>query len=414
MRTLLLAVLSAVLLPAAAAAQSYTPRTITFTGAPAYSSQDLLQATGLTAGKPVSKADIQLALQALDDTGLFANMRYNVSDAALVFTLTPQPDKLMLPANYTNFIVLDTDKITSLVHARVPLFTGKVPNVGNLQQAVQDALTAILKEKGIAAHVDAIQNHDRHGETMAFSIADPPVHMRSLKVDAVSPAAQAEIAKIAATYAGKDFDLSSGPYIQGRLADAYRDLGFLDIAIDPVAYGAPVVTPAAILTDVTTTAREGRLYHLTRFEFPASPIVPAGDFANDAQIKPGGAASRVLLLSTTARVDGEFQKRGYLDAKVTLTEHKDAAAHTIGYTYAAEPGEQYHLEAVHTEGFTPQQQKEFDSRWKMKPGAPYDGEYAEFFMDRNAALFQGYTSKARLEPNRAAHTVIVTYTVTRR
>ncbi len=413
MKPLLYAIVSSVLLPVAAGAQSITPKTIAFTGAPSYSSQELLQATGLAVNTSITKDDIQRAMQRLDDTGLFANMHYTANATSLAFDLTPQPDKLMLPATYTNFVVLDADQITPQVHARVPLFTGKVPNVGNLQQAVQDALVAILKEKGISARVDSVMSTEG-GASMSFAIADPPVRMRSLKIADVSAPAQKRMSELSAGYAGQDYDLSSGRYIQLRLSDAYRDLGFLDIAIDKVNRGAPAVTPTAILVDLTTTAHEGGQYRLASFEWPATTVVKAGDFAADAQVKPGEVASRVLVLSTTTRVGGRFIRRGYIDAKVDIAERKDAAAHTVTYAYTVQPGEQYAFQSVRTPGFTPQQQKDFDSRWKLKPGDPYDGEFADSFFQRNASIFAGYSVKMAVEPNRTNHTVTIAYTLTRR
>ena len=67
----------------AADAQSVTPKTITFNGAPQYAQADLLAVSGMTPGKPVTSAEIEAAMHRLDDTGLFADMRFGVTNDAL-------------------------------------------------------------------------------------------------------------------------------------------------------------------------------------------------------------------------------------------------------------------------------------------------------------------------------------------
>ncbi len=142
--------------------------------------------------------------------------------------------------------------------------------------------------------------------------------------------------------------------------------------------------------------------------------MPPGDSAKAAQLKPGEPASRILVLSTTARVDREFKRRGYLDARVSVAENKDPAAHTIGYAYAAEPGSLYHFKGVTTSSFSPQQQKDFDRAWKLQPGAAYDRDYiGGFFARNNLASLQGYKVKTAEQTDPSEHLVQVTYTLTR-
>lgn len=396
---------------AALSAQSWTPQKIVFNGTAGYTPAELTKATGLTAGTSMSKAEIEQAMQKLADTGLFADMRYNVDDHALSFSLTAQPDTLMLPASYTNFVMFEPGELTPLVHARVPLFHGKVPNVGNLQQAVQDALTAILADKGIKARVDVVDAAGSGGSVTAlnFSIGDPPVEIRNLQVDGVSSIAQAKVAEIRKEYMPSEFDLQSGPSIQQRLADAYRDFGLLDVAIDPPTHAAPAIEPTTIWVDLSTTVHEGSIYRVSKLTPPTSDLVPHGAFEKAAQLKAGEPASRLLLLATKAKFQQEFSNLGYLEAQVSVDEQKDSAAHTIAYDFAAVPGPQYHLKRVMTVGLNDQQQKEFDKTWKMMPGAVFDERYVQrFVVDMiGQGPLRGYKPTSKMMLDRGDHTVVL-------
>jgi outer membrane protein insertion porin family len=397
-------------------AQTFTPQKIVFNGAPNLNQAALAKVFGLAPGKPVTGADIQPALQRLSDTGLFADMRYVVDSRALNVTLTPQPAKNLLPAVYSNFVLFAPGQLTPLVQAKVPLFTGDIPVVGNLQQSVQDALAAILQEKGIlGATVDSIGHSDQPGgpiTAIAFSISNPPVEVRSLHVENVSPAAQAKVDEIAKAFAGNPYERGSEDAVRNRLEDAYKDLAFLDIAIDPPTRSTPIVEPARIAVDLATSAQEGAQYRLAKLVLPATSIVPAAELEKSAALKPGDLATRIGLLATASHIDRQFTRRGYLDAKFSATTEKDAATHTVIYTLAVIPGEQYRLKSVKALNLNPQQQKDFESAWKLTPGSPYDEDYVASFLHKNTALksLEGYSASYKQIGDPATHQVELTLT----
>jgi outer membrane protein assembly factor BamA len=383
-------------------AQTYTPHSIVFSGTTVDQSA-LTKLAAVIPGKPVTTAEIEAAMQRIVDTGLFADIRYKVDDRALNFTVTPQSASAMLPAIYGNFVFWKSGEIDALVHARLPLFDGKVPTNGNLPQAVQDALAAILLDRGIKANVSSILTQEK---TIDFFIEQPSVQIRQVHVDSVSPIAAPHVAEILQTFASTEFDRRSGEAIRKRLENTYLDLGFLDIAIDQPHYDNPVADPSHIFVDFYTVAHEGGQYHISKLEWPTSGIVSKSDFEKAAQFKTGDLASRILLLSTNAHIQNEFAHRGYLDANISVQDHKDVSNHKVEYAFTADPGDIYHLKSVRTENFTDQQQKDFDKNWKLSSGSVYDGNYASIFFFRSSiASFQGLSPSFRTTLNRNDHTV---------
>jgi len=400
-----------VLLTASLSAQTqvWTPTQIVYKGAPQYRPADLNAVAAVKLGGQLGTADVDPALQRLADTGLFADIRYTIDNRAIIFTLTPQPDSAMLSALYSNFVLFEPGELAPLIHARIPLFNGKIPAAGTLQQSVQDALAGILKDKGLAnATVDSIAGHGG----MVFSITNPPVQVGALHVESVSPVAQAKVAEVQQAIAHSDYELGSEDAAQKRLEDAYKDLAFLDIAIDSPARSAPTVTPDKILVDLVTTAHEGGQYHLAKLELPVNSIVPVADLQKAATLKPGDLATRIGLLSTAARVDRQFTRHGYMDAKFSATTTKDTVAHTVVFTLNVIPGEQFHLAFVQTFNLTPEQQKDFDSAFKLHAGDPYDEDYVATFLKQNRDLksLSGYSATYKQAAHLDTHAVDLTLT----
>jgi outer membrane protein insertion porin family len=389
--------------------QVWTPQQIVYKGAPQYKPADLNAVAALKLGGQLGTADVDPALQRLADTGLFVDIRYTIDNRAIIFTLTPQPDSTMLPAIYSNFVLFEPGQLTPLIHARIPLFDGKIPAAGNLQQSVQDALTAILREKGFAsASVESLASPGG----MVYSINNPPIQVGALHVYGVSPIAQPKVAEVQTAVAHSDYEHGSEDAARQRLEDAYKDLAFLDIAIEPPTLSAPTVTPDKVLVDLITTAHEGAQYHLAKLELPSTSIVPQVDLEKAATLKPGDLATRIDLLATAAHIGRQFRRHGYMDAKISDTTTKDTTAHTVVYTLSVVPGEQFHLASVKALNLTPDQQKDFDSAWKLHPGDPYDEDYVANFLkqNRNLKSFTGYSATYKQAANLDTHAVDLTLT----
>ena len=141
---------------AALSAQTFTPRSIVFDGAPQYQQADLLAASGLAVGKPVTQATLDAVTQKLGDIGVFTNITFTTSGTTLSFALEPTPEKQMRNPVFTNFVIADSADLNAKLRQLVPLYIGSVPVVGNMQQTIERALEAILKDRGIPATVTSI------------------------------------------------------------------------------------------------------------------------------------------------------------------------------------------------------------------------------------------------------------------
>jgi outer membrane protein assembly factor BamA len=393
-------------------AQSYSPKEIRFEGANMYASADLLATAGLKSGGTVSVKDIEAAMQRLADTGLFSDTRYAVNSQALTLTLTPIDAKQVVAIRYANFMWWRPEELTPLVHARVPLFQGKVPLNGNLIDSVKQALVSLLAEKGIAAKVDSMSS-TVGGAAIAITISDPQIKVGEVRLNGASPAESAELAKIRGVLSGDDFDeFATLRALVNETKQVYQDEGYLDIAVDSVAHAAPRADGAShFLVDLSATIHGDELFHVASAEIHGAAPVSTGDLQKLLQIKGGDPAAVYDLRSAELRLSHAYRRYGYLDADAHVDTAKDPVAHKVSYEITMVSGEQYHVAAVQPSGFRPDQQAEFEKSFHPAPNAVYD----EAFMTQIVALqqrhaFGGVRIAPRIVADRKQHTVVITLT----
>ena len=398
------------------AAQSFIlPKTIAFTGVPAYSQADLLTFSGLKPGGTATSADLQSAAQKLSDTGLFADIHFESNAKGLIFALKPMPAENMLPARFSNFVWWQPAELTAALKSRVPLYLGSVPISGNLQDSVSAALKSMLAEKGVTATIAVIPQVQLGGSPTAitFSIDSPEVRIHTLTIAQASPAMQAKLDKLIKANAGKPFEVDTTPAaITSEIADVYQNDGYLDITVLNIAHTPPQITPAGIDVDLTATVSEGEPYRLSQLNWQGSDIISAADFNKVAKLKPEDLASRLSLLQSLSLLTNAYQAKGFQDAKIQAPATLDKTTHHVAYTIRVVPGDQYRLHSVKAAGLTDVQRQQFDSAWRMKPGDFFDVNYMTEFLKKNSSLqaLRGYSATYRAVSDPDTHLVDLTIT----
>ena len=240
------------------------------------------------------------------------------------------------------------------------------------------------------------------------------VEIGEVRIDQVSATAATKISDIKKRFVGQDYDvISTDLSLNTNLREAYQDLGYLDIAVDPLVHAAPQVSAMAITVDVSTAVHEGAVYHVSQMAWPDSGAVSKAALDQAASMKPGDPASRIELLSTVARAKDRFEAVGYLDAKVTVDAKKDEAKHEMAYTFAVVTGEVYKVGAVNISALNADQQADFNKVWKLAPGDVYNGDAPRIFLQKSGSLkaFQGFTPKFNRVGDPKTHLVTITVSV---
>jgi len=397
-------------------AQSFTLPPITFTGAPAFSQADLLKVSGLTPGASATQADLQSAAQHLSDTGLFSDINFQSNAAGLVYDLKPMPPQNLLPASFTNFVWWSPAELTTALKTRVPLYTGLVPTSGNFQNTIISALTSMVAEKGVTAHIVAIAVSAQPGATpssIGFAIDSPQVRVHTLTLVHASSAMQPRLDPVIKDQTNQPFDTNTTrTSITDALTSAYRNAGYLDMAVLKLTQTPPQVTPTSIDLDLAATLSEGQPYQLFQLTWPGSDIISTADFNKQVKMKPGDIASEAALRQSLSIISGAYFAKCFQDAKVQAPAIFDHLSHHVSYTITVDPGPQYHIRSVKALGLSAEQQKQFDSAWHMNAGDFYDTTYLTEFLHKNSALqtLNGYSATYNTTSDPDTHLVDLTIT----
>jgi outer membrane protein assembly factor BamA len=261
--------------------QTYNPKSIRFVSTDPsqhLDSAELLRISGLQQGVPLSKDDIEAALQKLGDSGAFDDLSYTVNDTALTIKLTPAEGGKPLPVRFTNFVWWSHDELLRLLEERVPLFHGTLPLQSNQTGEVEDALVALLREKGIPdAQVKALPSSESLGEPMnavALSISSPEILVGQLHFDGTVPGVVEKLNTLSHALADRNFDLRDiSTTIRDSAHEIFADAGYLDASTDALVFAPPRKDMGGYVVDIQVPMHPGPLYHIGSIAIHAEPPV---------------------------------------------------------------------------------------------------------------------------------------------
>jgi outer membrane protein assembly factor BamA len=377
----MVAALLALALPAGA---QIIAKKITFAGAP-QSQAELLAYSGLAPHKPLSHADVDAAAQKLLDTGFFTNIQYKYDGTELLFAM--EPETALLPVHYANFPWWDEPALNDAVAAQVPLFHGALPAESSLQQAVSNALEALLAEKGVRATVTTAPTQDSDGKNTGVlcHIDAPPVQIGAVTLSGASAAWMEPVAAIAKAAGGQNYDGASQATLLTALTAIYHRQGYLEMQLTGFTHGEPQVADGSVRVPLSASVVEGAQYKVASLSFAGGGLVTQEAFAKDAKLHPGDLANEDLLHETLALVSAPYKQHGYLQAKIDAEPRFDAANHTVAYAIAVEPGPQFSMGELSLINLDDDQKAEVLKYWPLHEGDPYDATVSTSFLLKNKA-----------------------------
>jgi outer membrane protein assembly factor BamA len=377
-------------------AQTYTPKQIVVHGADTMDPQQIISMTGLKPG-PMTKQDIEAALQRLVDTGSFDDVGYTVSSTALTLNLTPSAAAQLVPVRFTNFVWWTPSELTALIQARVPLYQGKLSLKGGMLDQVEAALVAILKEKGIEAEVTPIEGFGGH--SISLAIARPAILLGNIQVQDSLPAVASKLSDMKAGFATQEFDEQIlAKAIPLNTTDLYHDAGFLDATADPVTFAPPRKDNGKYFIDATTTVHPGEIYRIHQLTFNVPPGLSRADSEKAVALKPGDPAGTFPIQHASDALAHAYYNRGYLDAKASPAFPKDPSTHTVDLTFTVISGEIYYLAAIDASRLPPSTQAAIAHDSKLVPGVVVDQDTLRALQQRT-----GQGVRFNIQPDHEHH-----------
>ena len=395
-----------------AQAQKFLPRTIQFQGAPEYSTDELLAATGLKKGIVLSYYDMQDYSQRLLNSGVFASVAFKFDGQDLIFMLTPSTD--LYPVRLENLPLTPGPDLDAKLHEQLPLYHGKVPSEGGLTDALRGALEQMLAAKGLKATVvtTASQAQGNAG-FVSFSIASPPVVVGEIRVGGNSASLEQGAQDILAKLTGSPYDVAGSiSQLTTYLGNYYRDKGYLEVHVEAAA-GEASAADTAIRVPIEVSVTPGIQYRLARVALAPGLLVAQADFDRQAQIHPGDIADGQHMTENWEYISRQYHNRGYMKASVHPEPSFDRTNGTVSYSVTVDPGPVYTMGTLTIENVSDDLRALMLSVWKMPQGSVFDeGAILNFFAigDANPQLkriFSSVNCKYTLKLNDDARTVDV-------
>jgi outer membrane protein insertion porin family len=366
------------------AQKKVSPTAIRFQGAPQYTQQELLAAAGFKPDARVNPREVKAHARQLNDTGLFAAIKFTSDSKGLLFTLTPTGQ--LFPMHLDNLPLTPGKELDAKLHERFPLYRGLLPASGSMLEGIRQTLEEMLAAKGVKATVKATVTSGLGPQkltAMNFAVVSPAVHIGLIQLAGVSSAMEGKASLLANGQTGNGFDTENTAIgLRHAFEDLYQDQGYAAVQVDVAQVDPHVASDQSIEIPYTVTIKEGGVYKLGTINFPASALVARAD-VEKIVAKYAAGSGRPLDLFLQAVRDA-YHARGYLDCTVVSHASFSEVTHIVNYGVEIAPGSQYRLASVKFDGAPDAMAAKLKLAWKMSPGDVFDESYVSNF----AALAQ--------------------------
>lgn len=412
-----------------ASAQKFQLKTIQFRGAPDYTNDELMAAAGLAKGATLTADEMQQCINRLSKTGAFDGAQYIFNGQDLVFILKPAehlyPMRLMnLPLDSgPNASPMPSPALNAAIHAKLPLYHGKVPLEGTLLNGVETILTDQLVALGIKATLQAAPFQaasEQAVSSIAFNITTPLVLVGEIQTDGtqLDPMVQ----QILASITGSPYDVEGTPdAIVKNVSELYTDMGYLDVQAHVAQQPNLLVTQGTVRIPFELTLIPGALYKVMSIQLAPDMLVTQADFDKQSQVHPGDAANMVHVGQNWHYIERQYHNHGYIKARILPNATLNHTLHTVSYTVTADPGPVYTMGKLVIENVSDDIRTMMLAAWKMPEGAVFnEGSVLSFYaIDASVnpqlyRLFHAVNCKYTLRPNDGTKTVDVVLRLERR
>lgn len=394
--------------PAASSDEKFPIESIHIKGSRLYPEASILALAGLKVGEHVSKANFDAVQRKLSEHGAFSGVSYRYAPAAsnqgydVLFEVTDTEQ--MLPMKFDRLPV--EEKIIRQKLAAVdPLFREKIPGTDQVMERYRAAVEQIVGSK-VQSKVTSDDPNDLY--ILFYPAGAPPVvaQVQFLGNKSV-PEFQLHDAMQGVAVGNEYRERLFRELLENQIRPLYEERGRLRVQFTKVE-----IAPAANVKGlkVTVTLSEGPSY-----SFGEAAVKGAGNYGDEllktAGLKEGEVANMKVVADAKDRVQAGLKKSGHMNASVKVARQLDDEKKLANIVFDVEPGPQYTFGKLFLQNMDIHGEHEIRRLWNMKPGAPFNGEYPDYFLGRlkEDQIFENLRdTRADLVPDHQSRTVDVT------
>ncbi len=389
---------------------------VTVTGSERYKAEDVIAASGLEIGETVQEDDFKQAARRLGDSGAFHDISYSFQYApeGTKLQLQLQDSQPFVPARFENLVWFSNQELLDQIHARVSLFRGQVPVIGELADQVSEAVQALLIAKGVPASVDYVRAGPDQGplEAVVYSVSGPHIVVRHVEFPGADPSMLPQLQSAAEQLADREYSRSAlraqghKHFLPVYLAEGYLKAEFGEPEAKVVESDEHEIT-----VDVSFPVKPGPQYKLTGIELAGNKVFPTQTLRQMIREQLNQPANVVQLARDLEFIENLYGTRGFMAAKLTSEHQMDDAQHTLACRITVTEGDVFNMGELDIRGVDSETTARLRNLWTIRNGEPYDSSYPERFAEqayKQIAALKNSKADIHESPNPSDKTVDVT------
>jgi outer membrane protein assembly factor BamA len=356
-------------------------REIHATGSTHYTEEQIVALSQLKPGAPITREHVQAVANYLSQLGIFSKVGWATSDADsnLTFQVVDAP---VVPVWFDNFPWFSEKDLLESINLAVPLFNGLAPQDGSLLDDITESLTMLLQANKISGTVEytLVAKPGSDDQVMQFHVVGPTLTIASLAYTDSLAQNSPKLADRKLDVVGKPFSrFTIEMFITEQVRPLYLQSGHLRAqfaAPEPRFTGDPN-QPLPSQVDVTLPIDAGPAYKLNAITWTGNTVINQAPLDSLITVKHGDVVDGMAMIAVWRRVEREYARRGYTDAKIDPQSQYSDGDSTVSFRVAINEGPLYHMGKLVVTGLSLDAERALRIAWKLEPGDVFDGAYVE-------------------------------------
>ena len=386
---------------------------LTAEGNSIYSSSEVLAAAGLKVGQTAGKEEFEAARQRLMTTGFFGSAGYRFKPAAsgqgIAATVEVVEITEVFPIRFERLDASSQD-LEDCLRRSDPLFRERIPPSLPILDRYAKSIEAFLATRGHKVAIVGKLSADKSNQfAVVFSPAAPPPSIAEVRFtgNSVLPATALQQA-LAGVAIGVPYTESGfRELLDSSVRPLYEARGRIRVAFPKVAVEkAQQVEGVALTVEVD----EGEVYNLGEVRL-AGEGLPEADLRKAAAFRTGEIADFSQIGGALDRIKQRLRRSGYLRPETSTERVVHDEQKKVDLVVHVDKGPQFLFGKLTIQGLNLDGEAEVRRRWAVKPGAPFDADYPDFFLAsiREEGLFDNLgKTKSEIKIDEPSRSVDVT------
>lgn len=320
---------------------------------------------------------------------------------------------------FSNFVWWSDGELRTELKKRIPTLGDELVRGSAMEEMVRTALTRLLREKGIEAHVQALEpsadvwSQKRVPEapppSIVFSIVAPPdIVVDKLVLINVPQDSTGQLKEIVSRKQGRPYVATSFWSDEMEIKNDLAQSGYLSATV--VLRGeSPRKEGERYLVSVDVEITSGPQYHVSTIKADGGPLLSGRDLSPYFSLKPGDIATPNPFGRLAGLARSYYWHFGYPDVEFSGSPTLDRERALASYEFKVIPGNLYHLHNVNVEDLSAEQRTQALTLLGLKQGDVYDALAVTMFSQKlgNSSL-NGYEASYTPREDKEKHVIDLT------